>query len=466
MNFILLMAMKIKGGLANFINERVWKVRLEDLNPWTAFFIKQLRIVLIVLKNYSKDNLQLQSAGLTFYTILSVVPLVALVFAVAKGFGFQENLEKQLHSALKGHEEVVNQIMEFAVRMLESTKGGLLAGVGVVVLLWTVLRLLSNIEVSFNEIWQVNKGRTWVRKFTEYFSIMLLAPIIIIIAGSITVVISGELENLVAGYDFLQTIGPAIHFLIKIIPYSLIWLVFTFVYMVIPNTKVNFKSALVAGIIAGTAFQIVEWGYINFQVGVSRYNTIYGSFAALPLFMIWVNTSWLITLIGAEIAYANQYVSEIENEIDADKLSNSQTHVLAILMMQQISKTFELGGAPLSAKDISSNLNLPYGVTAKVLEHMCEAHLISEIDSDQDKVAAYLPSKSIENQKVSDVIDALDETRYTEIHILDSAVFKRYFDIYKQIKKAAGNADKNVLIRNLPSINLNEDLNSGKNTSV
>ena len=163
--------------IIKMINDSIWNVRLEDINPFAAFFVKQLRIVLIVLKNYTKDNLQLQAAGLTFYTMLSVVPIVALAFAISKGFGFEKTLEEELTTALKGHEEVVEQIMTFASRMLENTKGGLLAGVGVVILLWTVMQLLSNVELSFNEIWQVGKGRTWLRKITDYFVIMLFAPI-------------------------------------------------------------------------------------------------------------------------------------------------------------------------------------------------------------------------------------------------------------------------------------------------
>ena len=444
--------------IIKMINDGIWNVRLEDINPFAAFFVKQLRIVLIVLKNYTKDNLQLQAAGLTFYTMLSVVPIVALAFAISKGFGFEKTLEEELTTALKGHEEVVEQIMTFASRMLENTKGGLLAGVGVVILLWTVMQLLSNVELSFNEIWQVGKGRTWLRKITDYFVIMLFAPILVILAGSMTVVISGQLENLVTGYDFLQTIGPFIHFLVRMIPYTLIWLLFTFVYMIMPNTKVSFKSALVAGIIAGTSFQLLEWVYINFQVGVSRYNAIYGSFAALPLFMIWVNTSWLITLVGAEVAYANQYVTEIKNEIDGGKLSSSQRHIIALLLLRNISVRFENGEDAPRSKDLSTSLSLPFGVTARVLELMIDARLIYEVEANDKEDSGFLPHRSIDKVYVSDVLTALDGLGYTEISMMKDAVYNLYFDRYDSLQQVMKNSSENTLVKDLPAINIHEEL--------
>lgn len=439
-------------GLLKYINERIWDVRLQDRHPLSAFAFKQLRIVLIVLRNYTRDKLQLQAAGLTYYTLLSVVPVVALIFAIAKGFGFQEALEKQLLEGMKGHEEVAEQIMVFASKMLENTKGGLLAGIGVVVLLWSVMRLLSSIEMSFNDIWQVAKGRSWVRKFSEYFSIMLLAPVLILFAGSITVVISAEVENLIMGMDVLQSIGPLIFFLIRLIPYTIIWLVFTFLYMVMPNTKVSFRSAFIAGIIAGTSFQLLEWGYINFQVGVSKYNAIYGSFAALPLFLIWVNISWLITLVGAEVAYANQFISEIENEVDNEHLSSSQQHVIALVLCKQIADRFEEDNPPFSAQQLAELLGLPFGVTTKVLELLVEAHVLIEVELDGDKANGYLPAHSMAQMTAADVIQALDHICYTPLPSLEEDSLHKYLDYYKTMQSQQKEAGANALIKDLPGL--------------
>lgn len=442
--------MQHKKGLFAYIQQGIWGVRLEERSRWSAFAFKQLRILLIVSRNFTKNKLQLQAAGLTFYTILSVVPLVALIFAIAKGFGFQAALEQQLLSALRGHEDAVEQIMLFASRMLENTQGGVLAGIGVVLLLWTVLQLLMSIEEAFNDIWQVVKGRSWVRKFTEYFSIMLLAPVLIILSSSITVVAISKLENFIAGYDILQAIGPFFHFLFRAIPYALIWLLFTFIYMVMPNTKVNFGSALIAGIIAGTVFQVVQWGYIHFQIGVSKYNAIYGSFAALPLFMIWVNISWLITLVGAEIAYANQFVAKIENEIDAQKLSTAQKHVIALALCQRIADNFEKGNPPLTAKNLADTLKLPFGVTLSVLEFLEKAKLLTEVEQEGDHDNAFVPARSMAAFHMADVINALDAFGETELPVGKHQKLHAYTLQYDLLKGALTDSGQNLHIREIP----------------
>lgn len=440
----------MKNNILNYVNNRIWEVKLEDRKPLIAFLFKQLRIIIIVSRNFTKDKLQVQAASLTYYTLLSVVPLVAMAFAVSKGFGFEDKLEAQLHSLLKGHDEIVEPIMVFATRMLENTKGGVLAGVGVVVLLWSVMRLLMSIEMSFNDIWQVAQGRSWIRKLSEYFSIMLLAPILIIVSSSITVVISTEIENLVTGIDLLKAIGPIIFFLIKLIPYALIWLLFTFVYMVMPNTKVNFGSALIAGMIAGTAFQMVEWGYIYFQVGVSKYNAIYGSFAALPLFLIWVNISWLITLIGAEVAYANQYVGEIKNEIDGRRLSMTQQHIIAMMICKRLSDNFDSGAEPETAQMISGDIELPFGVTTRVIELMREAHLLTEVEMPGDQLNGYVPARNLGIMTIIQLIEMLNQNKHSEIVTLEGGRFESYIKCYSDLVESSAGLTSNLLLRDLP----------------
>lgn len=441
-------------GILKYFRSRIWDVRLEDRSKWSAFLFKQLRIVLIVSKNFIGNKLQVQSAGLTFYTMLSVVPLVALVFAIAKGFGIQTNLEEQLRGSLTGHEEVADQIMTFANRMLDNTQSGLLAVIGIAILLWTVMSLLSNIETAFNDIWQVPQGRSWVRKFTEYFSIMLIAPILILVSGSMQVVLTSGFENLAGVVEFLNLIGPVVFFFIKMVPYILIWLVFTFVYIVMPNTKVNFSSALIAGVIAGTSFILVQWVYINFQVGVSRYNAIYGSFAALPLFMVWANMSWLITLIGAEVAYANQNVTQIENEIDGNRLSIAQIHVLAMIICKKVASNFQLGEKPMSAKTMSVTLRIPFGVTNRVLELLVDAEILTEVQTPDNQPNTFLPIRSFENITISDLMKALDSNQHTKIPSMSSQELNEYLSIYNKTRDAMGNDSSNLKIRELPDLSL------------
>ncbi|GAB4374868.1 MAG: YihY/virulence factor BrkB family protein [Salibacteraceae bacterium] len=432
------------------LGERIWRRKLHEMSPFSALLVKQLRIIIIVFKNFTRDKLQLQAAALTYYTLLSVVPVLAVIFAVAKGFGFQSTLENEIMTLLQGHEEIATQIMTFANRTLENASGGVIAGIGIIVLFYSVFRLLVSIEESFNNIWQVAKGRSFIRQFTGYFSIVLLAPILMLVSSSLTVIIS-FIESFVESNHWLSALGPAIIFLLNLAPYTLIWLLFTFLYMVVPNTKVKFSSALIAGIIAGTAFQLLEWGYIHFQVGVSKYNAIYGSFAALPLFLIWVNISWLITLIGAEIAYANQYVKEIEKEVSIEDLSVSQTHILAMMVCKNIIDKFHSDSPPFDAETLSEKLSLPFGITAHILEKLEQANLILEAER-PDGQTAYVPAHDLDDLTVIALVRAINDIGGVEIPGIAIGNKMTYFESYKELMVAAANLEQNARVKDLPSI--------------
>ncbi|HEY1038736.1 MAG TPA: YihY/virulence factor BrkB family protein, partial [Bacteroidia bacterium] len=294
-------------GSSHFLNHKLWRLRVEKLDKKQGFLIKQLRIFTLAIKGFNEDKCLLKASALTYYLLFSIVPIIALAFAIAKGFGFEKKLEENLLQDLSEQKEVLTQVFTYANEMLSNAKGGIIAGVGVVLLLWSVMKLLGNIEDSFNEIWEIKKSRSFVRKFTDYLSIILIAPIFIIVSGSITVILKSQVDSAMHDYSWLQTIGPVFRVLLKLLSFLLITGLFTFIYMVLPNTKVKVGSAFKAAIVAAILFELLEWGYITFQIGVAQYNAIYGSFAALPLFLVWVQYSWFIVLFGAELAFANQH---------------------------------------------------------------------------------------------------------------------------------------------------------------
>ncbi|NMB71576.1 MAG: YihY/virulence factor BrkB family protein, partial [Bacteroidales bacterium] len=303
---------KLVSQTRKFIREDIWKTSPEQHSRGRYFLIRQVKIFFIAFREFFDKKIQMRASALTYYTLLSVVPVVAMVFGIAKGFGLEQRLETEITSHLKGQEEVVSWIINFARNLLQNANGGIIAGVGMVILFWSVMSVLSNIERSFNDIWQIRQARPFVRKFTDYLSIMLLAPVIIILSSSVTVFLSVQVQSLTETSIVLQKLSSLIQFLFELTPYILVWFLFTLVYIVMPNTRVRFTSALIAGVLAGTVFQIVQWGYIHFQIGVNRYSAIYGGFAALPLFLVWLQLSWLIILFGAEISFANQNVEKYE----------------------------------------------------------------------------------------------------------------------------------------------------------
>jgi len=278
----------------NFITDEVWTIDLSKYPRILAFFIRQLRIILLAMRGFKENRIQMRASALTYYTMMSIVPVAAMIFGISKGFGFEKKLEVMIREQFTEREEmkeVINYIITFANSMLENINGGFIAGAGLVLLFWSVMKVLGNIENSFNAIWRIQRPRGFVRKFSDYLSMMLIAPVLLVLSSTVTVFLSNAVS---ADHTFMQFVGPVINFLAGLIPYVLIFLLFTLLYVIMPNTKVLFKNALYAGIIAGAIFQITQGAYFYFQVGVSKYGAIYTSFAALPLFLIWLQLSWLI----------------------------------------------------------------------------------------------------------------------------------------------------------------------------
>jgi len=259
--------------------------KIEKINPGLfqklkQFIIRFFHTIKIVIRDYNEDKIGLRAASLTFLTLLSIVPVVAMAFGVAKGFGLDTLLNEELARMFKDQQEILVQVTKFANSLLETTSGGYIAGTGLLVLFWTIIQLFNSIEESFNQIWGIKTSRVFMRKFANYFTIMLFAPVAIIVASSLTLIVSTFIQTHVESNEFLRNYANQIMQIVQWVPYSLILILLTLLYWIIPNTKVKFRAALIAGILAGTAYQFTQWGYINFQVGFSRYNAIYGSFAA------------------------------------------------------------------------------------------------------------------------------------------------------------------------------------------
>lgn len=365
--------------LFSFLSHGVWAVDENKLNRTNRYLVKLIRIIILAFKDFGQKNLILQASALTFYTLLSIVPVAAMVFGMAKGFGLEEKLREEMFRSFEKQPELLEQLLGFVNSLLINTEGGLVAVFGFIVLLWSVLQMLSSIEESFNHIWQITTDRTWVRKFTDYFSILLIAPIFIIVAGSATIIISTFITEFTEQWIKMGFLKEMIIFTINLIPYVLNALLFTLIYMVMPNTRVKFRSAIVAGMVAGFTFQLFQWGYIEFQVGVSRMNAIYGGFAFFPLFITFLQVSWIIVLLGAEVSYSLQNIHLHIDERQHFVPTHRQKFVLALTVMALSSKRFENGTRAYSAQELSERLGLPYKVIKEFCIELCRSGLLSEL---------------------------------------------------------------------------------------
>jgi membrane protein len=435
--------------IITFIRVDIWRIRLNDLPFGKSFLIRQLRIIILAFRGYDEDSCLQRASSLTFYTLLSVVPVVAMFFGVAKGFGFEKRLEKQLFERFPGQEEVLSQVISFSNSLLEQTKGGLIAGVGLLVLFWSVIKVLGHIEMALNDIWEIKQPRSWGRKFSDYFSIMLISPILILMSGSATVYITTQVTQIAQKVEFVGVISPLISFSLKFAPYVLIWILFTILYIVMPNTKVNLKAGLLGGVVAGTLYQIAQGIYISFQIGAAKYNAIYGSFAALPLFLMWVQISWWIVLFGAELSFANQNVDTYEYEPDALKVSPGFKKLLTLQIIHLVIKKFANGDKPLTDVQISDQLAMPIRLVHNILFDLIASDLVSEIRTKTDKEFAYQPARDINKMSIQYVLEAIDHKGTEDIPVARTEDYEALSEALRDFRDAMAGSPANKLLKNI-----------------
>ncbi|MDR2563127.1 MAG: YihY family inner membrane protein [Prevotellaceae bacterium] len=389
----------------SFITHDVWHVGVDTLSKREAFWVRQLKVFLITLKEFNKGKVNQQASSLTFYLLMSIVPIAAMIFAVSKGFGIDEQIVVWLNETFPNQQEIVDYVLNFAESTIKNARGGWLAGIGLAVLLWSSLNMFVQIEHAFNAIWEANRPRSWSRRFADYLSLMLLSPVLLILSSSVTVTFKYYLAAATESVPFLGTIAP---FVYSLIPYILIWILFTLLYMVMPNVKVKFMPALIAGIIAGTAFQAVEQIYISSQVGISKYNAIYGSLAALPLFLLCAKIGWQIVLFGAELSFAYQNIDNYELEMNSEKVSHYNKVLLSMYVMTKIVKNFEEGKPPRNVSSLSEELKLSVRAVNMVIEKLQECGLLIEAGAPGERESAYMPALDIHKITVSMVLDRLE----------------------------------------------------------
>ncbi len=409
----------------------------------TMFLIRQIKIFRLTFKGFTEDRVQLRASALTYYSILSIVPIVAMVFGIAKGFGFESFLKDELLQNFSGQEKVLEWILTFVDRYLTHIRGGLIAGVGIVVLLWSVMKLLGNIESSFNDIWQIKKSRVMSRKLSDYISLVVITPVLLFVSSSTTIFLSEQIQSSSMLFPLFEYIGPMLSFFVGLIPYILIWLVFTLLYIIMPNTKVQFKSALIAGMIAGTMFQFLQWGYFYFQGMLTSYGAIYGSFAALPLFLFWLQLSWLIVLFGAEVAFANQNVEHFEAESESFSISNHMKRTVTIILLREIVMNFKNGDSPETAEILANKFGMSVRLVRDILYELLESNIISETVTKNVKENAYQPAQDIQKLSIGYVFNLLDKRGQDNITIEDVKGFesmKKAIDsLMEEIQKSKNN---------------------------
>jgi membrane protein len=412
-------------------------------------FERKCKILWLSAKIFVKNNQAQHATSLTFYTLFAVVPILALCFGIAKGFNLDEKLKVIIVERFAEQQDIVDWMYKFADTTLKQADGGIIAGVGVIFLFWTVIRLATFIEKSFNQAWNILKGRNLFRKISDFLALLLIAPILFVILSSSSILFKNMLEKVLENSQFGEKAISLVSFGFECLPLVVTWVIFVFIYVFVPHTKVQFKSGLFAGLFAAILYQAIQAFYIAVQLKVSSFNSIYGSFAALPLFLIWVQWAWLITLFGNQIAYVDQYYKTGQFDKNFDRISSELLLKYLILTLKEVVCSFEHGKIGLTVEELSAKTELSHARIQEVLYILMNAKLISKVDVDDVEEYIFVPAMPTDKMSLALAIQKIrhigenDSVIWTDVerNKVNQLIDNLYEDIFK--------SERNCLIRDI-----------------
>jgi len=387
-----------------FFRYDIWQITEYELSRSRRYTYRVIKTLILAVRGFITDDLSVKASALTYSILFAIVPFLSLIIVVTKGLGFDQIIEQSLEDTLIGQVKLIPTIMGFVDRYLKTAQGGMFFGVGFIILVLSVMSFFRQVENSFNCIWKVKKGRSLIRQFTTYFSSVLIIPVLVIFSSGLSLFITSTVSHTYL-YDVLT---PFWRFGVKFTPYLVDWIVFTIIYFVIPNTRVRFQNALISGLIAGTAFQLFQFLYIHGQNYLSRYNIVYGSFAAIPLLFLWLQISCLIVLLGAEISYASQNLQNFDYETDSKNISTRYKNFLTLFITYVIIKQFENKKPALSSDQLSMNYNLPIRIVNQILSRLVNSSILNEVFDRHSKTRTYQPAIDINQLSVNLLFRKLD----------------------------------------------------------
>lgn len=408
----------------------------EFRSSWLNWLVRQYKLFFYTARGLQEHRTLVRCAALTFYTLISIVPILAVVFAIVKGFGIIEDLIANLYSLFPKNPEIIDYVVEFANKALENTKSGVVAAVGIITLFWAVIRVFGSIEDAFNNIWEVTSTRSIARKYSDYIAVVVAAPILWAAANGINT----YAQSIFGGID-----AAWVGWVSKLMSIVVMWVMFAFLYYVIPNTKVRIGSAIMAGIVSGTAFILFQWGYLYLQVLMTSYNAIYGSFAALPLFLMWVQYSWMILLFGGELAFAYQNIDKFDEERESLHINYDSRRKVLLAAMLVVIRHFLEGKGAISLSEIKQALNLPTRIVNSVLRSLVEAELLLELPSEGKGFEdSFVPAKEVSTFTVYNILEAVEQSGNIDLDLNSSTELQAVSMELERIKSEARASEQNL----------------------
>ena len=429
--FIFLLTMKKISDIVKFLRYDMWR---RTTTEFDGFFQRLgfaiIRTIILVARGFSSKNLNDTAKSITYSLIFAIVPILAMIVSVAKGFGVVDVIEKQLNASFLGETNLVPTIMAMVERYMETAQGGLFIGIGILILLWAVYSFFQSVETAFNRLWNVQTSRSILRQFTTYIAIVVLIPVLIVCSAGINILVHTTIESTIHAesvVNFIHTSGA------KFLQFLMCWLLFTWMYVAIPNTKVYWLNALIPGVIMGTLFQLLQMLSVYIIAMLGRTSIVYGAFATIPILMTWLQYTSLLILIGAEMSYAIQNNEEFEYEHDLNRMSRRYKDFIMVYLLSVIIKRFEADEPPLTAHQLAVHDHLPIRLVNSLLGRMVETGLLREVYVENEEDRTFQPALDTHKISVGMVIDRI-EAQGTE-HFLQnpSEEMKAFWESYVRV---------------------------------
>ena len=435
------------SDISRFVRYDMWR---RTTTEFDGFFQRLgyaiIRTIVLVARGFGSKNLNDKAKSLTYSLIFAVVPILAMVVAVAKGFGVVDVIEHQLNASFLGETNMVPTIMQMVDRYLSTAQGGMFVGIGLIVLLWAVYSFFQSVETAFNKIWNVQKSRSVLHQVTTYIAILVLIPVLIVCSAGISIFLHATMSGLLSEdgslHEFIHNGGATT------LQFGICWLLFTGMYIAIPNTKVHFLSALIPGVIMGSLFQVLQMLSVYLIAMLGRTSIVYGAFATIPILMTWLQYTSLLILIGAEMSYAIQNNEEFEYEADLKKMSRRYKDFIMLYLLSIIVRRFEADEAPLTAHELAIRDYLPIRLVNQLLGRMVETGILREVYVEGKEEKTYQPALDTHKITCGMVVERI-ESQGTELFLQNpSPEMQDFWKRYIQIKKDNQTLDQ-ILINQL-----------------
>ena len=430
--------------IREFIQYDLWRQSHMDIHtPKKRWLYRFLQTIILVARGFKDQVLVVRANSLSFSLLFAFIPMLALIYAIARGFGFEETVQNTISSSFLAEANVAPVLLEWIERYLETAREGLFLGIGLIVLIWAVYAFFNMLENSFNSIWNVKQSRSFARRMTNYVMTLLLVPVLVVVTSGISIFLNST--EILA--PVLDGILPIRKFMLRFLPFVATAGVFTWIFIAIPNTKVKFSSAIIPGILMGLLYQLVQALSMFLVVLFTRMSIVYGAFSAIPLVLIWLNiTCWLL-LIGAELAFAIQNNDMFAYEKDIATMSRRYQDYVMLYLLSMIVKRFEQGELPLTAQEMAEENQLPIRLVQQVLARLEDANIVHRLYVDQAESESFVPALDTRSITVEMVMGRISAQGTEDFLLHTPQKMQAFWQHYLQMCEA--NTSDNILVSEL-----------------